>query len=170
MTLTQFMSSCSNQYTEEIKEVEEMQVILDGVKQSYNNIDAEKVTFAMESYIKNMDQIKNYYKPDTIDSKVTDLIDFYQGIKFIAIGFDEEYKEIGLNIEFLDKQLKTLKDDMDNNADFNDSLQIFIENEEENLELLNQNVATLLFNYEYVVSIHDSIATKVQNILLQNVE
>lgn len=164
------LSSCGNSYKEEIKEVEEMQQVLQGVKQTYSQVDVEKVTFAMETYVKNMNQIKTYYKPDSTDEKVTSLLNFYKGIKHSAKGFEDEYTAVGLNIEFLESQLATLKTDLENNAEFNDSLDIFLQNERENLELLNQNVGTLVYNYDFVVSVHDSLAAKVQNILLQNVE
>lgn len=162
--------SCTNPYKEEIQDVQEMKEVLDGVKQSYNQVDIAKVNFAMETYIKNMEQIKTYYKPDSVDLDVTGLINFYKGIKHSAKGFEDEYYAVGMQIEFIENQLNTLLTDMENKADFNDSLDIFIENEHNNLNDLSENVGTLLYNYDFIITTHDSVATKVQNILLQNVE
>ncbi|MCB9188292.1 MAG: hypothetical protein H6599_03315 [Flavobacteriales bacterium] len=168
--LTLLSVSCGNPYEKEIKEVTEMQEVLIGVKQTYSQVDIAKVNFAMESYLKNMDQIKTYYKPDSIDQNITNLINFYKGIKISAKGFEDEYFAVGIQIEFIDKQLNTLKKDMENNADFNDSLSIFLENEHKNLEELSGEIGTLMYNYDYIISVHDSVASKVQNILLENVE
>lgn len=168
--LALLMISCANPYEKEIEEVEGMQEVLTGAKQTYSQVDIEKVSFAMETYVKNMEQIKKYYAPDTIDKNITDLLNFYKGIKHSAKGFKEEYNAIGMHLEFTDKQLSTLYTDLNNEADFKDSLELFIQNEHENLEALNQNIGTLLYNYDFIVTVHDSVSTKVQNILLQNVE
>jgi hypothetical protein len=168
--VTLLMISCANPYEEEIKNVEEMQVVLDGVKQTYSHVDISKVNFAMETYVKNMEQIKTYYKPDSVDENVTKLVNFYKGIKHSAKGFADEYYAVGMQIEFMQTQLNTLHTDMENKAEFNDSLDIFLKNEQLNLDELSQNVGTLLYNYDFIISVHDSVATKVQNILLENVE
>lgn len=168
--LTMLMISCANPYEKEMKEVEDMQEVLTGVKQSYSQVDIAKVNFAFESYLKNMEQIKTYYKPDSIDTNVTKLINFYKGIKHSAKGFEDEYVAVGMQIEFIENQLNTLHTDMENKADFNDSLSNFIANEHQNLDELSKNVGTLLYNYDFIITTHDSVASKVQNILLQNVE
>lgn len=168
--IAMLMISCANPYENEIKEVEGMKEVLSGVKQSYSQVDIAKVNFAFESYLKNMDQIKTYYKPDSMDTSVTKLINFYKGIKHSAKGFEDEYIAVGMQIEFIENQLNTLQTDMENKADFNDSLAIFLENEHHNLDELSKNVGTLVYNYDFIVTTHDSVATKVQNILLQNVE
>ncbi|CAG5079362.1 hypothetical protein [Parvicella tangerina] len=168
--LTVLMVACANPYEDEIEDVEGMQEVLSGVKQTYGQVDIAKVNYAMEMYLKNMKQIKTYYKPDTVDENVTKLVNFYKGIKHSAKGFEDEYYAVGMQIEFMDKQLKTLQTDMENKADFNDSLETFLKNEQNNLDELSKNVGTLLYNYDFIISVHDSVASKVQNILLENVE
>ncbi len=165
-----FLSSCSNPYEKEIKEVHELQEVLKGVKQTFGTIELEKVTFAKETYEKNIAQIKKYYNPDTIDYNVVNMLDFYKGVKKSSKGFEEEYFLIDEKIKFVDNQLKNLKFDLENKIDFKDSLAIFIQNERSNIELLQNNLATMIYNYEYIVSTHDSIAAKVNSILFQNVE
>lgn len=165
-----FLTSCTNPYSEETQELEGLQEVLTGVKQTYGQVDIAKVKFAMESYSKNMDQIKTYYKPDSIDQNITNLINFYKGIKHSAKGFEDEYYAVGMQIEFIEKQLSTLKKDMENNADFKDSLSIFLENEHKNLDALSADIGTLMYNYDFIINVHDSVASKVQNILLENVE
>lgn len=167
---TFLFTSCANPYLEEIEKVEAMQDVLSGVKQTYAQVELSKVNFAMETYLKNMKQIKMYYAPDTVNEEVTNLINFYKGIKHSAKGFEDEYFAVGMQIEFMDKQLSTLVNDLENKADFQDSLDIFLQNEQNNLDDLSKNVGTLLYNYDFVISVHDSLATKVQNILLENVE
>ncbi len=164
------MISCANPYEEEMERVEGMQEVLSGVKQTYAQVDIDKVNYAMEMYVKNMNQIQTYYKPDSIDQNVTELINFYKGVKHSAKGFEDEYYAVGMQIEFIEKQLSTLHADMENKAEFNDSLDVFLANEQTNLDELSKNVGTLLYNYDFVISVHDSVAAKVQNILLENVE
>jgi hypothetical protein len=164
------ISSCSNPYEKEIKEVEDLQVILSGVKSTYKTIELEKVIYAKETYTKNMDQIQTYYKPDSVEKDVVGLINFYKGVKNSAKGFEDDYKMIGEKIEFVDHQLTTLKNDLENNIDLKDSIKIFISNEKKNIEILQKNIGTMIYNYDYVVNVHDSIANKVQSILIQNVE
>jgi hypothetical protein len=168
--ITTFLSSCTNPYEKEIKEVEEMQLILAGVKQSYQTIDLEKVSFAKESYEKNMKQIQTYYNPDTIDQNVVNLLDFYKGVKKSAKGFEDEYQQIGERIIFLENQLGNLKTDLENKIDMKDSLSIFLSNEHKNIEVLQQNIGTILYNYDFVVNVHDTISSKVQSIIIKNVE
>ena len=96
--------SCANPHEKEIKEVEDMQAVLTGIKQSYESIKLEKVIYAKESYDKNMAQIQMYYNPDTVDLKIANLLDFYKGVKKSAKGFEDDYKQIGDKIVFLDKQ------------------------------------------------------------------
>lgn len=170
LMIAALMVSCANPYEEEMKEVEGMQDVLSGVRQTYSQVDIAKVNYAVETYLKNMEQIQQYYKPDSIDNNVVNLINFYKGIKHSAKGFEDEYLAVGIQIEFMDNQLKTLYTDMENKYHFNDSLEIFLKNEQANLEKLNTDVGTLLYNYDYIISVHDSVATKVQNILLENVD
>jgi hypothetical protein len=165
-----FLASCSNPYEKEIKEVEDLQEVLIGVKHTYSSIEVTKVTYPRQTSEKNMSQIKMYYNPDTIDYNVVDMLDFYKGVKKSAKGFEEEYNLIGQKINFIDNQLKTLKVDLENKIDFKDSLAIFIENERSNIEMLQNNLATMVYNYDYIVSTHDTIAHKVNSILFQNVE
>lgn len=165
-----FLTSCANPYENEIKEVEELQQILTGVKQTFGTIEVTKVTYAKETYEKNMSQIKMYYNPDSIDYNVVYMLDFYKGVKVSSKGFEEEHALINQKINFVDNQLKNLKVDLENKIDFKDSLAIFIQNERSNIELLQSNVSTMIYNYEYIVSTHDTIASKVNSILFQNVE
>lgn len=166
-----FFVSCShNEYTKEIATVEEMQTILTGVKQTYNQIEVDKVAYALETYEKNISEVKTHFKQDSIDLNTAKLLDFYEGVKKSAKGFEGDYSTIGVNIEFLDNQLNTLKQDMINDAEFNDSLAHFIQSEQKSLDLLRENIGTLVYNYDYVVNVHDSIASKVQQLLLKNVE
>lgn len=165
-----FLTSCSNPYEKEIKEVEELQQILAGVKQTFGTIEVTKVTYARETYEKNMSQIKLYYNPDTIDYNVVNMLDFYKGVKKSSKGFEEEYFIIEENIKFVENQLNILKIDMENKANFKDDLTIYIQNERSNIEQLQNNLATMIYNYEYIVSTHDTIASKVNSILFQNVE
>lgn len=164
------VTSCSNPYEKEIKEVEEMQKVLTGVKTTYQTIELEKVTYAKDTYTKNMEQIKTYYKPDSIDMNVVQLLDFYKGVKKSAKGFEEDYNKLGEKIEFIDHQLTTLKNDLENKIDMKDSIAIFISNEQKNIEILQKNIGTIIYNYDYVTQVHDSISSKVQSILIQNVE
>lgn len=164
------VTSCSNPYEKEIKEVEEMQVILSGIKSTYQTIELEKVVYAKETYAKNMEQIQTYYKPDSVDVDVVNLLDFYKGVKKSAKGFEEDYKVLGEKIEFIDHQLVTLKNDLENNIDLKDSIAIFLGNEHQNIEVLQKNIGTIIYNYDFVTQVHDSISNKVQSILIQNVE
>ncbi len=168
--LTLTLISCGNPYEKEIKEVEELQVILSGVKSSYETIELEKVIYAKENYAKNMKQIENHQIIDSTVINVDNLLDFYKGVKQSAKGFEDDYKMIGEKIEFVDHQLTTLKNDLENNIDLKDSIDIFISNETKNIEILQKNIGTMMYNYDYVINVHDSITSKVQSLLLQNVE
>jgi hypothetical protein len=168
--LTLALSGCGNPYEKEIKEVEEMQVVLTSVKASYETIELEKVVYAKDSYTKNMNQIQAYYKPDSMDMNVVQLLDLYKGVKKSAKGFEDDYHMLGEKIEFIDHQLVTLKNDLENNIDLKDSIDIFLSNERKNIEVLQKNIGTIIYNYDYVTKVHDSISNKVQAILIQNVE
>ncbi len=164
------VNSCANPYEKEIKDVEEMQEILTGIQSSYETIELEKVIYAKETYSKNMEQIQKYYQPDTVDVNVANLLDFYKGVKKSAKGFEDDYQKIGEKIEFIDHQLTTLKNDLDNGIDMKDSVSIFLSNEHKNIETLQKNIGTILYNYDFIVNVHDSISNKVQAILIKNVE
>ncbi len=166
-----FLISCDgSKYDKELKEVKEMQQVLDGVKLTYANVDISKADNAFSTYEKNMNQISTYYHPDSIPMDVYGLIDFYKGVKKNNKSVQREYKLIGEHIGVVDEQLRNLASDLKGGLIHEDSIVNFLENEHNNLQIVQDNVGTLVYSYEYMIAIHDSVAVQMQNILLNNVK
>jgi len=165
------LSACSgNNYENEIAEIKEMQQTLSAIKTSYDKIDIKKVEVATETYKTNMSQIKTYYSPDSIPKKVAGIIDFYKGIKKCNKKFQNTYATFNSNLNLVDNQLSTLLLDLENGAHHPDSVKKYLEAERNNLDVVREECGILVDNYTTIVSIHDSLSIKVQNILLESVE
>lgn len=167
-TIIFLMNSCANKYQKEIDEVVQMQVKAKGVEDSFNTIDPKKIEEAFAEYNMIMGQIKMYYNPDSITHEQSQLMDNYKGIKKGAKSFQSDYTNLKNNISLLITQLEKLKTDFENESVVPENSETFLNHERNNIELVQQNLSTLLFNYEFVIMAHDSLAPKVKSLIFQN--
>jgi len=165
-----FTSCNESKFENELKEVQEMQEVLDGVKLTYSNVDISKADNAFSTYEKNMNQISKYYHPDSIPMDVYGLIDFYKGVKKNNKSVQRDYKLIGEHIVVVEQQLSDLASDLEEGLVPEDSIVNFLKNEHNNLQIVQDNVGTLVYSYEYMISVHDSVAVQMQDIVLKNVK
>lgn len=163
-------TNCSNQFEKELDQVEEMQLTLKGINNSFIAMDTSKIQVAFDAYNQNVTQIEKYYNPDTVIKENIDLLGVYKGVKSGAKSFSKDYEKLAQNIALMENQLNTLKNDIENNAQPKDSIKKFIIHEQKNLEIVQSNMGTLLYNYEHVLTIHDTLAPKVMSLLFENAE
>lgn len=171
LALSLTLLSCKNdKFEKEIKDVKQMREVLEGVKLTYSKVDISKADNAFSTYENNMNQIRTYYHPDSIPVDVSNLIGFYKGVKKSNKSVQSDYKLIGEHIIVVEKQLNDLVFDIEEGLVPEDSLKSFLENEHNNLQIVQDNVGTLVYSYEYMVAIHDSVSVQIQNIVLKNVK
>jgi len=167
--LSVVLTACgSSNFTEEIKEVEELETNLQLLQNTFNQIDTIKVVEAKKAYKQNMVSIKNYFVPDTVNTEFTRMMNDYKNIKVGTRNFASEYKVNKANIALLKTQLAKLKTDLENDAVEADSAASFIDFERINLEKLNESVGTLVYNCETVVNIHDTLTPKIIDLVNNN--
>jgi hypothetical protein len=162
--------SCGGVHEKEMETVEKMQQSLEAVKGTYKRVDITKVNVANDTYKYNMNQISTYYSPDSIPKEMTNMVDFYKGIKKINKNFQKAYDNIEADIDQVDNQLKVLHSDLSKGGHSKENVAKFIENEQNNLDIVKSTCANLISNYETILMIHDSVAHKLNGILFENVE
>jgi predicted nucleic acid-binding Zn-ribbon protein len=162
------ITSCSNKFQKEIDEVTQMQVKVKGVEDSFNSLDPKKIDEAFAEYNIIMGQIKTYYNPDSITHEQSQLMDNYKGIKKGAKSFSSDYANLKNNITLLNTQLEKLKTDFENESVTPENTETFLNHERNNVELVQQNLSTLIFNYDFVLTAHDSLAPKVKSLIFNN--
>jgi hypothetical protein len=162
------LNSCSNKFQKEIDEVVQMQVKVKGVEESFNKLNPKIIDEAFAEYNMIMGQIKTYYNPDSVTHDESLLIDNYKGIKKGVGSFSSDYANLKNNITLLNTQLEKLKTDFENESVTPENIETFLNHERNNVELVQQNLSTLVFNYDFVLTAHDSLAPKVKSLIFNN--
>jgi hypothetical protein len=162
--------ACTHKFQKELEEVEQMQIKVQGVKDTFETIDPNKIDEAFAEYNMLMAQIKQFFVPDSITHEQSMLIDNYKGLKKGAQSFKGDYGNLKNNITLLETQLEKLKSDFENNAIAPENCETFLNHERNNVELIQKNLGTLVFNYEFVLTAQDSLAPKIKSLLFKDVQ
>jgi hypothetical protein len=160
--------SCTHKYEQEIIEVEKMQVTLAGVIDTFEALEPEKVDAAFAEHEMLMGQIKKYFSPDSITHEISLTLDNYKAIKKGAKSFNKDYSQLKENIFLQKDQLEKLKLDLSNKAIDETKVQDYLEHEKKQISLLQQNLGTLVFNYDIVLTTQESLAPAVKSLIFNN--
>lgn len=155
-------TGCTSKYSEEIKEVEELQLRVKSLKNTFDEVDIDRVNMARKAYKENMIQIEKFYQQDTIEIDFGNTLNHYKGIKKAGKNIDQLYLNYTSDLTKMETQLYNLKTDISNNSWEEDSLKNFIKFESEKLETLGDNIGTFVLNCEYIINTHDSLSDKVR--------
>ena len=158
-------SGCSPDYKEEIAELGELEFYLESLKNSFESVNQKQVDKAIKAYKHNISQIKKYYHTDTVEKEFVQLINKYKGIKNGSKGLSENLKNIQSNLTTMTKQLNNLRTDVENGLLVKDSIVQYLINEKENLNQLSNNISNYLGTCDAIVSLDDSLSSKVRDLI-----
>lgn len=154
--------SCAQKNAEELKELDEVQVKLTALKETFEDVDMKAVKNARDTYKENMSQIKQHYRSDTIEMTFGITLNHYKGIKKAGKNIDQLHLNYANDLSVMETQLNNLKTDIVNNSWKKDSIKSFVDFERTKVEELGDNIGTFIVNCEYIIQVHDSLADKVR--------
>ena len=157
--------SCASNFNEQIIKVSELEFNLISLENSFHAVDQQKVDAAIKAYKHNMSQIKKYYYADTVEKEFVQLMNSYKAIKKGGKGLTKKMENINTNIITMKQQLSYLKSDLENQLLVKDSALFYISNEEHNLNLLNENITDFVIECDVILSLDDSLSTKVKALI-----
>jgi hypothetical protein len=160
--------SCSHKYEKEISEVEKIEVTIAGVIDTFEMLEPEKIDAAYSEYEMLMGQIKKYFSPDSITHEISLTLDNYKAIKKGAKSFKSDYKQLKENIYLQKDQLEKLKLDLVNKAIDETKIMEYLDHEKNQVDLLQQNLGTLVFNYDMVLTTQENLAPEVKSLIFNN--
>jgi predicted nucleic acid-binding Zn-ribbon protein len=151
-----FFASCKHAYEKE------------SVIATFEGLEPEKVDKAFDEYEQLMTQIKKYYSPDSITHEISLTLDNFKALKKGAKSFKSDYNQLKENIYLEKEQLEKLKLDLTNKAVDETKVQEYLAHEQNHVDVLQQNLGTLVFNYDIVLTTQETLAPKVKSLIFNN--
>lgn len=153
--------SCTSHFTEEIKQVEEMQKKVATAKVEFDAIDINRVAVAKDQYTSDIAVFKHKYKPDTIDQAQARLVNHYKYIKSGAKIVLGKYANIKNDLEISESQLEKLIYDMEHNLGTSEEMRKYAESERIRGSEVVSNVRHMKIAHDKMIQIYDSLSPKI---------
>ena len=144
--------SCSSRNEKEINRLSNR---LYKVKSQFEKIDPNVVISALEGYNTNFKMIKKCV--DSVEENFNRQFVQYKTIKKVSPKFFNTYKTCKKNIIFEQKQLENLKYDIINKFVNNDTAEIYLDLERDNINQIDSNTLKAFELYNYIKNNNDTL-------------
>jgi len=144
--------SCSSEYE---KDIIDLNSRLNVIKLQFENLDPNLVVKAVEGYKTNYKMIKKCV--DSVEEEFNHRFVQYKSIKKLSPKFFNTYNTCIENITFEDKQLQNLKLDIKNKFLDNDSVEIYLDIEKDNVNQIEDNAQKAIELYNYIKNTNDTL-------------
>ena len=147
-----FTCSCSNNQKERIDILESK---LSNLEKSFSEVNSSKVSKAYNGYKENIELVKSCV--DTLEKSFSIRMNNYKGLKKTCPQFLATFSIAKKNLQNQIIQIQNLNLDLENKLIPVDSINIYLDLEEENIQKISDDVLELLEIYEFISSVSDSL-------------
>jgi len=150
--------SCSSSNEKKISSLTNKLLILE---KSFNELDLNEVTKAVEGYKSNLILVKKCV--DSIENEFVINIKNYKAMKRSAPEFFNNYNLTKKNLKIEQDQLGFFKEDLDNGLINEDSISAFITLEENNVNKIVNDIHQVIDRFNFIKSTNDTLYPYIKN-------